>query len=106
MLPALRHDALVGCHHEEDEVDAGRAGDHGAHEPFVSGHVHDPETPTGWKIERREAQLDRDSAGFLLRQAIALHSGQGSNEGGLAVIDVPRGTEDEPLCHPILSKPA
>ena len=41
------------------------------------------------QIERREAQVDRDSALFLGRQSIGVDAGQGADQGGLAVVDGP-----------------
>ena len=41
VLVRLRPCALARVDHEQEEVDAGRAGDHRAHEALVPGHVDD-----------------------------------------------------------------
>ena len=46
------------------------------------------------QLERREAQVDRDAALLLGRQAIGVDACQGVDQGGLAVVDVAGGTED------------
>jgi hypothetical protein len=42
-----------------------------------------------------EAELDRDAAEFLFRQAVGIGTGEGPDQGRLAVVDVARGAEDE-----------
>ncbi len=39
VLARLRHHAVVGGDEQQREVDAGRAREHGAHQPLVAGHV-------------------------------------------------------------------
>jgi hypothetical protein len=39
MFAGLRHRAVVGCHHQQHEIDAGRTRDHGMHQPLVAGHI-------------------------------------------------------------------
>ena len=56
MLGGLRHDALVGGDDQQREVDARRAGHHGAHEVLVPGHVHDARPP-GRRRSSRGAKL-------------------------------------------------
>ncbi len=47
VLARLGHRAFVGGHHQEHEIDAGRAGHHRAHESLVPGHVHHAEREPG-----------------------------------------------------------
>ena len=64
MLARLRHHAFVGGDDEQREVDPRRAGDHGAHERLVAGHVDDADRADAVERERREAEVDRDAARF------------------------------------------
>jgi hypothetical protein len=91
VLARLRHHALVGRHHEQQQVDARGARDHRAHEPLVAGHVDHAEPRAVGQVERREAELDRDAARLLLGQPVGVDAGQRSDERGLAVIDVAGG---------------
>ncbi len=66
VLARLRHDRVVGRHHEHGQVDAGGAGQHVLDETLVAGHVHDAEAE-GRQIEDGEADVDGDAAGLLFR---------------------------------------
>ena len=63
VLTRLRHHAVVGRNDEQEEVDAGCAGDHGAHEALVPRHVDDAQLPPGRQRQPRKAQLDGDARG-------------------------------------------
>jgi hypothetical protein len=91
----LRHDALVGGDCQQQQVDARGTGDHGAHEPLVTGDVHHPDARPPLQVERREAEIERDAAGFLFRQPIGVDAGERVYQCGLAVIDVTGRAEDE-----------
>ena len=93
MLARLRHHAVVGGDDHQEQVDAGRAGDHRAHEALVAGHVDDRHAPAGRQVEPGVAELDRDSPRPLLRQPIGVRTGERVDQGGLAVIDVTSGAE-------------
>ena len=92
VFPGLRLDRVVGGHDQQGEVDPGGPGQHVPHEAFVAGHVDDPQ-PVVVQQQLGEAQLDGDSAAFLLRQAIGVDPGQGLHQCGLAVVDVPGGPQ-------------
>ena len=62
MLERLRARALLRVDHEQEQVDAGRAGDHRAHEPLVTRDVDERSAPSVRKLERRVAEVDRDAA--------------------------------------------
>ena len=91
----LRPGALGGVDHEQEEVDAGRTGDHVADEALVAGDVDDGEPTSAGQVERRVAEVDRDPARLLLGQTVGVLAGQGSDEPGLAVIDVTRRPESQ-----------
>ena len=80
---------------EQEEVDAGGAGDHGAHEALVAGHVDDAEPAAAGQLQLRVAELDRDAALPLLAQAVGVLAGEERDERRLAVVDVPGGAERE-----------
>ena len=72
VLARLRHHALVGGDHEQQQIDARRARHHRAHEPLVAGHVDHAEPGSVRQVERREAELDRDPARLLLGQPVGV----------------------------------
>jgi hypothetical protein len=43
------------------------------------------------KIEKREAEIDGDTAGFFFRQAVCVGAGEGIDECGFAVVNVAGG---------------
>ncbi len=93
VLVRLRPRALAGIDDEQEEVDAGRPGDHRADEALVPGHVDDRGAPAVRKLERRIAEVDRDAATLLLREAVRVLAGQCPDEPGLAVVDVTRSAD-------------
>ena len=97
VLPRLRHHALVGGDDEEHELDPRRACDHRVDEPPVPRHVDDADREAVAEIPRREPQLDRDPAPLLLGEPVRVDARERLDERRLAVIDVPRSTDDEPL---------
>ena len=76
VLARLRHHALVGGDHEQQQIDAGGARHHRAHEPLVAGHVDHAEPGPVGQVERREAELDRDPARLLLGQPVGVDAGE------------------------------
>ena len=95
VLARLRHHALLGRDDEQHEVDAAGAGDHGADEGLVTGDVDDAGGQAGAELPGGEAELDGDAAALLLREAVGVDAGEGVDEGGLAVVDVTGGAEDQ-----------
>ena len=72
----LRHHAVVGGDHQQEQVDAGGAGDHGAHEALVAGHVDDAEAAAAGQLELGVAELDGDAALLLLAQTVGVLAGE------------------------------
>jgi hypothetical protein len=95
VLAGLGHDALVGRHHQQHQIEAGRAGHHRADESLVAGHVDHRDPRAAGQIEVREAQLGGDAARLLDRQPIGVDAGQRVDQRGLAVVDVAGGADDE-----------
>ena len=83
-----------GLDDEQGNVDSCRAGEHRAYEGFVAGHVDDTGAQTVSQVQRSEAEIDRDAAAFLFREAIGVDASQRAHEGGLPVVDVTRCSDD------------
>ncbi|MEX2241801.1 MAG: hypothetical protein WD775_14045 [Burkholderiales bacterium] len=75
VLAGLRHDAVVGRHHQQREIDASHARRHVAHEALVPGHVDE-----GDRSQVSETEVDRHAAALLLRQAVGVHAGERAHE--------------------------
>ena len=95
VLAGLRHHAVLGGDDEQHEVDAAGAGDHGADEGLVSRDVDDAGGQASAELPGGEAELDGDAAALFFREAVGVDAGEGVDEGGLAVVDVPCGTENQ-----------
>jgi hypothetical protein len=95
VLDRLGHHAIVGRDREQVRVHPGRAGDHGAHEALVPRHVDDRARPARWEPERGVPERDRHPAPALLRQPIGVDARQRLDEGGLAMVHMPRRTDRE-----------
>src|SRR5207249_2846627 len=91
----LRHDALVSRDHEQGDVDAGRAGQHVAHEPFMPRDVDDARLDGVVQRERRESEVDGDASPLLLLPAVGIDAGERLHQGRLAVVDVTGGPDYE-----------
>ena len=99
VLPGLRHDPFVRGDHQHQDIHPGGPGDHRPDEFLVAGDVDDPRKGPGGEREVREPQLDRDPPLLLLLEAVGVDSRQGPDERALAVVDVARGSDDDPLGH-------
>ncbi len=95
VLARLRTGALRGVDHEQEEVDPGSACDHRADEALVPGDVDEREAPPVRELERRVAEVDRDSPLLLLGQAVGVLARQRLDEPGLAVVDVARSADGQ-----------
>jgi len=80
--------------YQEDQVDSGGAGEHVGDEALVSGDIHKAETYTGF-FQEGETEVDGDAAAFFLFEAIGVRAGQGFDQGGLAMVDVAGGADDD-----------
>ena len=73
---------------------AALAKDLGQPNMFVARHIHNPSNPAGAQVERSEVQIDGDLSPLLFLKAVHGLAGQGAHEGGLAVVDMARGTDN------------
>ena len=92
VFACLRHHTIVGGDHQQRAVDAGSAVDHRRHEFLVPRHVDEGELAAAGQWREGVAQLDRHAALLFFRQAVARHAGEGTDERGLAVVDVTGGS--------------
>ena len=95
MLLRLGHHAFVRSHDEHHQVESAGPRHHRAHEAFVTRHVDHGDAGAVGQLEGGEAQLDRDAPGLLLGQAVEVAAREGVDEGGLAVVDMAGGAEDD-----------
>ena len=95
VLDGLRHHAVVGGDDQQEEVDAGRPGHHGAHEALVARHVDDAQPGARRQLQLRVAELDGDAALLLLAQPVGVLAGEPRDERRLAVVDVTGGAEGQ-----------
>ena len=95
VLAGLRHDALVGGHDQQRQVDAPHPGQHVLHEALMAGHIHDLDGQPIGLLEEGEPQIDGDPARLLLRQAVGVDAGERLDQRGLSVVDVAGGADDD-----------
>jgi hypothetical protein len=95
VLACLRHHAVVGGHQQQRVVDAGGAGQHGVHQPFVARHVDEADAfGAAAAVQEGVAQFDADAALLFLGQAVGVDAGERAHQRGLAVVDVACGADD------------
>jgi len=94
VLGGLRHPAAVGRHDEHDGRDRAEAGEHVGDEALVAGDVDEREVLPGWQGHPGVAEVDGHAPAALLRPAVRFHSGEGTDERGLAVVHMPGGRDN------------
>ena len=96
MLARLRHDRLVGRDDEKHRIDPAGSREHVPDETLVTRNI-DERDPDAFPLGVGEPEVDRDAATLLLGQPVGVDAGQGANQGGLAVIDVTGGSDEEAI---------
>src|SRR5437016_5870924 len=98
MLARLGFYAFVGCDHQQHDIDAADAGEHIAHEALVTGNVDESKAEffarLGPQFQIGKAEIDGDAAPLLFFKAVGIDAGERLYQRGLAVVDVPCGTDD------------
>jgi len=92
MLPRLRHDAIISGNQKDYPINAGGAGHHRFDEMLVAGDIDNAD----FQIAERawgKAQLDTHAPLFFFLEPVGLAAGQTLDQRGLAVIDMPGGSE-------------
>ena len=95
MLACLRHDAVVGRHDKQHEIDAARTGKHGVHEALMPGNVDEPDDLPAGRRQVGESEIDRHAARFFFLQAVGIDAGQRAHQCCLAVVDMPAYADDQ-----------
>ena len=98
MLTRLLLDRVIGCHHQQGDIHPSRTGKHIANEFLVTRYI-DNSQAIIFQDEFGESEFDRDATFFFFRKSIRIHAGQLADQRCLAVVDVPRCTEDEIRSH-------
>ncbi len=97
VLQRLRTRPVIRGDDQQHPVDRQHAGQHVGQEPLVPRHVDKPELGAVGQRRIGKAEIDRQPASLLLRQAIGVDPGQRLHQRGLAVIDMASGREDHGL---------
>ena len=101
MLAGLRHHPVVGSHHQQHQIDALRSGQHVVGEALMTGYV-DKTGEAGARLQRgiEVTEVDGHATLTLFPASVAGLPGQCLEQCGLAVIDVPCGTDDHSAASP------
>src|SRR5215470_13624268 len=94
MLLCLRHDAVVGRDHEQNEIDSTRACQHVVNELFMSRDVDEAEYRAVQRRQIRKSEINGNAARLLLLEPVRIDAGQGAHQRGLSMIDMAGGTDD------------
>ena len=90
VFPGLRHDGLVGRHHQQHRIDSSNAGQHILDEALVAGNVHEAHSQPVAELQAGKAQIDGDPPLLFLFEAVRIHSRQHLDQGAFAMIDMAR----------------
>ena len=96
MFLGLRHPAVVRSHHQECEIDRAQSGDHVADEIFMPGNIDDAEEKPGSARCAKPRSIVMPRAFSSGNRSVST-AGERFDQGGLAVIDVTGGRENEML---------
>ena len=94
MLERLRPRPVIGGDDQQHPVDRQHPGQHVGQEALVARHVDKAELGAVGQRRIGEAEIDRQPAPLLLRQAVGIDPGQRAHQRGLAVVDMAGGGED------------
>src|SRR5882757_585525 len=104
MLFRLLHPTVVGGNNQKREIDRADTCNHVSNKIFVTGDIDDsnlePLLVRPDKTQLCETEIDCDLSLLFLGQPVRVGSSERFYQGAFAVIDMPRGREDEVLrCH-------
>ena len=94
VLAGLGHDAIVGRHHQQGQIQAAGAGQHVVHEALVAGYVDEAGEAAVAQVGIDIAQVDGDATRLLFAAAVTGDPGEGLDQRGLAMVDVAGGADD------------
>ena len=97
MLARLRRQAFVGGDDEHRRIEVRGACHHRPHQALVAGDVDEDDLAVLILISSHEdkAEFDGDPPALLLGQRVGVNAGQGLDESGLAVVDMPGRADDD-----------
>ena len=95
MLERLRRRPVVGRHHQQRGVNLARANQHVAHQPVMSGDVHEVQLRAIGEREVRVPHVDGHAAPLLLGKPVCVNAREDAQQRGLAVVDVAGGADDD-----------
>src|SRR5262245_37180625 len=59
----------------------------------MARNIDETETQFGRQLKMSEAEVDGDAPALLLLEAVGVYASESANQSGLAVVDVPRGSD-------------
>ena len=101
MLARLGHHRVIGRHDQHCQVEPRCARQHVADESFMPRHI-DQGQAAALQSQRREPDVDRDPALFFRGQPIGVNTRQGADQGRLAMVNMPRRSQNQitlAACH-------
>ena len=98
MFAGLRLDGGICRDDQQHQVDAAYSGQHVADKTLMPGDIDKAQLEQGTvrrsQLQVRESEVNRDAAALLFFQPVGVDAGQGANQGRLAVVNMPRSTDD------------
>ena len=95
----LRFDGFVRRDDQQHQVHAAHSSQHVAHKALVPWYIYKPKLQRlavrAGQVPVRKAQINRDPPAFFLLQSVCVNPRKRFDQRRFAVIDVPRGSDDE-----------
>jgi hypothetical protein len=101
VLARLRHYRFIGGHHKHHKVKTVRTRKHVLDEALVTRNVNKAELKVP-DDEIRKPDVDGYAALFFFFEAIGVDAGERFDQRGLAMVDVPGGSDDDVLHEKLL----
>ena len=95
MLTGLGHNALVRGDNKQYKVHANHARNHVVDKLFMARHVYYAHPVSSGQVKPGKAQVYGYAPALFLLPAVGIAAGEGTYEGGLAVVDMARGAYDD-----------
>ena len=93
VLPGLGHNAFVGSHDEQRQIDAPDSGQHVLDEALVPRYVDYADFTAAGQRHPGKAQVDRHLPLLLFREPVGIYVGQSLDQRGLPVVNVAGGAD-------------
>ena len=89
MLPGLRHNAFIGRHDEQGQINPPHPRQHILDKPLMPRHIHNTNFPSARQRHPRKAQINGHLPLLLLREPVGINIGKRLNQRRLAMVHVP-----------------